>query len=266
MQGRWAASRGTRERIFIIGKGAHPNSDRKRVTPFDIASDLASASSPRTVLEVDQPASNHNGGHLAFGNDGYLYLSLGDGGGGNDIFQTARDLGILLGKIIRIDIDAKDMGLEYAVPADNPYVGEEGRDEVWASGLRSPWRWSFDGGHLYIGDVGQATREEIDVVDIDPVGYDFGWSRYEGTVCNPNDSDLSCSTDGLTMPVAEYGRSTGTSVTGGRVYRGQTVRSLVDYYLHADFGSGVVRGFRLLRGMAVESVDLNVELALGGML
>ncbi len=101
-------------------------------------------------------------------------------------------------------------------------------------------------------------------MDIDPVAYDFGWSRYGGTVCNPNYSDLSCSTDGLTMPVAEYGRSTGTSVTGGRVYRGQIVRSLVDYYLYADFGSGVVRGFRLLGGMAVESVDLSVELALGG--
>ena len=228
---------------------------------FDIAPDLDSALSPRTLLAVDQPYSNHNGGFLAFGDDGYLYLSLGDGGSGNDPGGRARDVSTMLGKMIRIDVDGAH---PYQVPSDNPYVGKPGLDEIWASGLRNPWRWSFDSGHLYIGDVGQATREEIDVVDIDPVGYDFGWSRYEGTVCNPNDSDLSCSTDGLTMPVAEYGRSTGTSVTGGRVYRGQIVRSLVDYYLYADFGSGVVRGFRLLRGMAVESADLSVELALGG--
>lgn len=228
---------------------------------FDIAPDLDSALSPRTLLAVDQPYSNHNGGFLAFGDDGYLYLSLGDGGSGNDPGGRARDVSTMLGKMIRIDVDGAS---PYDVPSDNPYVGRPGLDEIWALGLRNPWRWSFDSGHLYIGDVGQATREEIDVVDIDPVGYDFGWSRYEGTVCNPNDSDLSCSTDGLTMPVAEYGRSTGTSVTGGRVYRGQIVRSLVDYYLYADFGSGVVRGFRLLRGMAVESVDLSVELALGG--
>ena len=228
---------------------------------FDIDPDLDSASSPRTVLAVDQPDGNHNGGFLAFGDDGYLYLSLGDGGSANDPEGRARDVSTMLGKMIRIDVDGAS---PYEVPSDNPYVGKPGLDEIWASGLRNPWRWSFDSGHLYIGDVGQATREEIDVVDIDPVGYDFGWSRYEGTVCNPNDSDLSCSTDGLTMPVAEYGRSTGTSVTGGRVYRGQIVRSLVDYYLYADFGSGVVRGFRLLRGMAVESADLSVELALGG--
>ncbi len=245
-------------RIFIWYSG---NDGDTYLVEFDIAPDLASASSPRTVLEVDQPASNHNGGHLAFGDDGYLYLSLGDGGGGNDTFQTARDLGSLLGKIIRIDIDAKDSGLEYAIPADNPYVGEDGRDEIWASGLRNPWRWSFDDGYIYIGDVGQRAREEINVVKVAPVGYDFGWSRYEGSVCNPDDHDSSCSKSGLTFPVEEYGRNVGFTVIGGIVYRGPTVRSLDQYYVYADLG-GAVRAFRLNDGSAVEKLDLSGQIGM----
>jgi hypothetical protein len=224
---------------------------------FDIAADLQTASSPRTVLAVDQPASNHNGGFLGFGPDGFLYLGLGDGGGGNDPAGRARSLNTLLGKMIRIDVDGV---APYAIPADNPYVGEPGRDEIWASGLRNPWRWSIDDGNIYIGDVGQGAREEVSAVVLSPAGYDFGWSRYEGTLCNPNDSDPSCSTAGLTMPVAEYGRSVGSTVTGGVVYRGPTVRSLSQYYIYADFGSGVVRGFRLLDGRAVEAVDLSGRL------
>lgn len=231
---------------------------------FDIAANLESASSPRTILKVDQPASNHNGGFLAFGTDGYLYLGLGDGGGANDTYKTARNLNSLLGKMIRIDVDGTDPGLEYAIPDDNPYVGEFGRDEIWASGLRNPWRWSFDDGFMFIGDVGQGTREEIDVVPVTPVGYDFGWSRYEGSVCNPNDHDPSCSTVGLVFPVAEYGRSVGRTVTGGVVYRGPTVRSLDSYYLYADVFSGVIRGFRLEGGSPVEERDLSSELGMGG--
>jgi len=221
---------------------------------FDIAADLQTASSPRTVLAVDQPASNHNGGFLDFGPDGFLYLGLGDGGGGNDPAGRARDLSTLLGKMIRIDVDG---AAPYAIPPDNPYVGEPGRDEIWASGLRNPWRWSIDDTNIYIGDVGQGAREEVSAVALSPSGYDFGWSRYEGSLCNPNDSDPSCSTSGLTMPVAEYGRSVGSTITGGVVYRGPTVRSLSQYYIYSDFGSGVVRGFRLLNGRAVESVDLS---------
>ena len=227
------------------------------IVEFDIAADLQTASSPRTVLAVDQPAANHNGGFLDFGDDGFLYLGLGDGGGGNDPGGRARNLNTLLGKIIRIDVDG---AAPYAVPADNPYVGAPGRDEIWASGVRNPWRWSMDNGNLYIGDVGQGAREEIDVVRVNPVGYDFGWSRYEGTVCNPNDTDPSCSTSGLTMPVVEYGRSVGSTVTGGMVYRGPTVRSLSQYYIYSDFGSGIVRGFRLLNGRPVESLDLTSRL------
>jgi hypothetical protein len=224
------------------------------IVEFDIAADLQTASSPRTVLAVDQPFANHNGGFLDFGPDGYLYHSLGDGGSGNDPGGRARNLNTLLGKMIRIDVDG---AAPYAIPADNPYVGEPGRDEIWASGLRNPWRWSIDNGIIYIGDVGQGAREEIDAVTVSPTGYDFGWSRYEGTLCNPNDTDASCSTSGLTMPVVEYGRSVGSTVTGGVVYRGPTVRSLSQYYIYADFGSGIVRAFRLLDGRAVEARDLS---------
>jgi hypothetical protein len=228
---------------------------------YDIAADLGSASSPRTVLSVAQPFNNHNGGHLEFGPDGYLYLSLGDGGSGNDPGGRARDLSTLLGKMIRIDVDG---ALPYGIPADNPYVGKSGRDEIWASGLRNPWRWSFDGDRMYIGDVGQAGREEIDMVDVAPVGYDFGWSRFEGSLCNPNDTEFTCATTGLTFPVAEYDHSLGRSVVGGIVYRGSTVRSLTAYYLYADTFSGAVRGFRQVGGVLVDQVDLTDRLGLTG--
>ncbi|HUG08103.1 MAG TPA: PQQ-dependent sugar dehydrogenase [Acidimicrobiia bacterium] len=235
--------------------------DQTHLVEFDIASNLNFAFSPRAILSVPQPATNHNGGYLSFGSDGYLHLGLGDGGGSNDVFQNARDLNTLLGKLIRIDVDGAH---PYEIPADNPYVGRPGRDEIWASGLRNPWRWSFDSGLVFIGDVGQATREEVNVVPVEPVGYDFGWSRFEGSVCNPNDHDPSCSQTGLTFPVAEYGRTDGRAVTGGIVYRGPIVRSLSQYYLYADVFSGLIRGFRVLDGSPVELVDLTDELGITG--
>jgi glucose/arabinose dehydrogenase len=235
---------------------------RTYLVEYDIAADLNSASSPQTILEVPQPAGNHNGGFLSFGLDGYLYLGLGDGGGGNDVYRNARDLGSLLGKMIRIDVDGAD---PYEIPEDNPYVDVEGaRDEIWASGLRNPWRWSFDEGLMYIGDVGQNTREEINMVAAVPTGYDFGWSRYEGSLCNPNDHDPSCSTSGLTFPVEEYGRSVGSTVTGGIVYRGPTVDSMRGYYIYADVYSGTVRAFRFSDGDAVGHRNLTSELGMSG--
>jgi glucose/arabinose dehydrogenase len=235
--------------------------DSTHLVEYDIAADLGSASSPRTVLSVAQPASNHNGGHISFGDDGYLYLGLGDGGGGNDVYQNARDLTTLLGKMIRIDVDGAQ---PYEIPPDNPYVGSQGRDEIWASGLRNPWRWSFDDGYMFIGDVGQGAREEINVVSVSNVGYDFGWSRFEGSLCNPSDHDPSCSQSGLVFPVAEYGRSDGSTVTGGIVYRGPTVLSLTGYYLYADVYSGLFRGFRVLDGQPVDPIDLTSELGMSG--
>lgn len=212
-----------------------------------------------------QPANNHNGGYISFGEfDGFLYLSLGDGGGSNDVFQNARDLNSLLGKLIRIDVDGTNPGPgDYDIPSDNPYVGNPGRDEIWASGLRNPWRWSFDNGLMYIGDVGQNAREEINFVSNAP-GYDFGWSRFEGSVCNPNDHDPSCSREGLVFPVHEYGRSVGRTVTGGIVYRGPTVRSLQGFYLYADVFSGTVRAFRMNVIEAVDHRNLTNRLGMSG--
>ncbi len=235
--------------------------DRTRIVEYDIAADLKSASSPRTVLSVAQPNSSHNGGFLAFGDDGFLYLGLGDGGSGNDPGGRARDLTTLLGKMIRIDVDGAQ---PYAIPQDNPYVGIPGLDEIWASGLRNPWRWSFDAGRMYIGDVGQSTREEIDLVEVKPVGYDFGWARFEGSVCNPNDPDPSCSKDGLTFPVVELDRSAARSIVGGIVYRGATVRSLAGFYIYADTFVGTVRAFRQIGGTPVEQVDLAGQLKMDG--
>ena len=248
----------TDRRIFVW---YYAPDDRTYLVEYDIAADLKSASSPRTVLAVAQPFGNHNGGFLAFGDDGYLYLGLGDGGSGNDPGGRARDLSTLLGKMIRIDVDG---ALPYAIPQDNPYVGAPGLDEIWASGLRNPWRWSFDDGRMYVGDVGQAAREEINMVEVSPVGYDFGWSRFEGSLCNSSDPDPSCSKTGLTFPVSEYGRSVGRSVVGGIVYRGPTVRSLAGYYIYADTFLGTVRGFRQIEGNAVEPVDLTGELKMDG--
>ncbi len=237
------------------------NSGDTQLVEFDIAAGLESASSPRNILSIDQPFSNHNGGFVSFGTDGYLYLSTGDGGGANDPGNRARDLDTLLGKILRIDVDGSE---PYEVPAGNPYVGEPGRDEIWASGLRNPWRWSFDDGFMFIGDVGQNAREEIDLVAVTPAGYDFGWSRFEGSLCNPDDTDPSCSRSGLVFPVAEYGRDLGRTVTGGVVYRGPTVRSLDRFYLYADVFSNRIWGFRHVDGEVVDEVDLTAEIGLGG--
>lgn len=248
----------TDRRIFVWYYG---DDGQTHLAEYDISADLQTASSPRILLSVDQPFGNHNGGYVAFGPDGFLYLGLGDGGSGNDPGGRARDLGTPLGKMIRIDVDGE---LPYGIPADNPYVGRSGFDEIWASGLRNPWRWSFHDGRMYIGDVGQSAREEINVVDVSPVGYDFGWSRFEASLCNPNDTDPSCSQTGLTFPVVEYGRSSGRTVTGGRVYSGPTVRSLSQFYLYADVYSGIVRGFRINNGVLVDQVDLSNELSMSG--
>lgn len=227
---------------------------------FDVAADLQTAGSPRVMLAVDQPYSNHNGGFLDFGPDGYLYLGLGDGGSANDPQGRARNVNSLLGKMIRVDVDETP----YGIPADNPYVGRTGRDEIWSIGLRNPWRWSIHEGYLYIGDVGQGAREEVNMVAVRPSGYDFGWSRFEGSLCNPNDTDPSCSTSGLRFPVAEYGRSVGRTVTGGVVYDGPTVNSLRDFYLYADVFSGRVFGFRRLGSGIVDHTELTDRLGQGG--
>jgi glucose/arabinose dehydrogenase len=197
-------------------------------------------SSRRELLVVEQPYANHNGGQLAIGPDGLLYIGLGDGGSANDPERRALDLGELLGKILRID----PAGDPYTVPADNPFVGVDGaRPEIWSSGLRNPWRFSFDAatGDLWIGDVGQGDWEEIDHAPATAGrdagrGLNFGWSALEGT--HPLNDDQSA--EGATPPLYEYSHDDGCSVTGGEVYRGSAIPGLAGWYVFADYCQGTV--------------------------
>ena len=224
------------------------------------ASDSADAASEREVLFVRQPFANHNGGGLAFGPDGFLYIGLGDGGSGGDPMGNAANLGTRLGKMLRIDVNG---AAPFGVPSDNPLVGRSGAlSEIWAYGLRNPWRFSFDRGtgDLYIGDVGQGSLEEIDVgLGSRRGGENYGWNTMEGTRCfSPSNG---CNSSGLTLPVTEYGRGDGFSVTGGVVYRGCRMPGYAGHYFYADYGTGIIRSFRLDAGRAVEARDWTVALS-----
>lgn len=190
---------------------------------------------PDQILRVGQPYPNHNGGHIAFGPDGMLYFGLGDGGSGDDPCDSGQNPGSLLGKFLRLDINAP--AGTYRVPPDNPYVGVAGaRPEIWATGVRNPWRWSFDGesGDLWLGEVGQNAWEEIDRV---VKGGNYGWSACEG-LHRRGSTTTMCNTPGMIDPVVEHGRGDGQSITGGYVYRGSAMPSLVGTYLYGDYGSG----------------------------
>lgn len=216
--------------------------------------DVADAGSERQLLFVAQPFPNHNGGGLAFGNDGMLYAGLGDGGSGGDPLGNGQSLGTPLGKLLRMDVDH---GSPYGVPTDNPFVSTAGAfPAIWAYGLRNPWRFAFDRatGDLYIGDVGQNAVEEIDVgLASRHGGENYGWNTWEGNSCfRPG---TGCPTTGVTFPVLEYGHGEGCSVTGGVVYRGCRMPGYAGTYFYGDFCSAFVRSFRLQNGSAVERRD-----------
>jgi glucose/arabinose dehydrogenase len=210
---------------------------RFKVSPTN--PDSALADSEFVILEINQPYSNHNGGQIAFGPDGYLYIAMGDGGSGGDPLNNAQDLTTLLGAILRIDINSVQGTLNYSIPADNPYFGNSSgyREEIFASGLRNPWRFSFDffTGRIWAGDVGQNLYEEIDIIES---GKNYGWRIMEGFHCYFPPS--GCDTMGLTMPVWEYDHGEGQSVTGGYVYRGTFVPELYGKYIYADYVSGKI--------------------------
>jgi glucose/arabinose dehydrogenase len=225
-----------------------------RVSGFRVSSDpnLADPASEVTILSADQPFSNHNGGQVLFGPDGYLYVMLGDGGSSDDPGGRGQALGDLLGSVLRIEpLEAGG----YTVPPDNPFVGTTGAlPEIWSYGLRNPWRVTFDPAtdDLYIADVGEQEWEEISVstaADGSGRGRNFGWSIMEGPACV---RDAPCDDEGLELPVLSYNHSVGCSVTGGFVYRGSAIPSLQGHYFYSDFCSGWVRSFRLENGSAVE--------------
>ena len=216
------------------------------------------------VLEVLQPNSNHNGGQIRFGPDGYLYIGLGDGGGAGDPDETGQDPRTLLGSMLRIDVDNPQNGKNYGIPADNPFVADTtGSDEVYAYGLRNPWRFSFDAaGNLWVGDVGQGRIEEVDIVT---KGGNYGWNTMEGSSCY--DPSSGCDQTGLTLPVHEYTHSVGQAITGGFVYRGSRVPDLVGDYIFGDYVSG--RIWRLPFdgqevGEAVEMMNTSLGIAAFG--
>jgi glucose/arabinose dehydrogenase len=213
----------------------------------------ADAASERLILGVDQPFANHNGGQVAFGPDGYLYVGLGDGGDRGDPLENAQSLATLLGKLLRIDLDA---GFPYGIPPDNPFAATAAaRAEIWSYGLRNPWRFSFDrlAGDLYLGDVGQNEFEEIDVspaAEGSGRGANYGWDILEGDSCFEPPS--GCDRTGLVPPAVQYDHGEGCSVTGGYVYRGSAIPALQGVYFYSDFCSGRVRSFRYENGAATE--------------
>ena len=206
----------------------------------------AATSSRRVLLTFDQPFSNHNGGHLAFGPDGYLYIATGDGGGAGDPQGNGQRRDTLLGKILRIDVDARSGGRAYGIPEDNPFRSEPGaRPEIWSYGLRNPWRFSFDRrtDAMWIGDVGQGSWEEIDREPASSAGgINWGWNIKEGTHCfvTQTECEAAQTTGDLRDPIAEYSHDFGCSVTGGHVYRGRRFPSMRGYYFFADYCTGLM--------------------------
>jgi glucose/arabinose dehydrogenase len=203
---------------------------------------IADPSTETIFLTINQPYSNHNGGDLAFGSDGYLYISTGDGGSAGDPENRSQNLNTLLGKMLRIDINSSEGGNNYSIPSDNPFVGNSNAlDEIWAYGLRNPWRFSFDSetNDLWIGDVGQGNIEEINMAASTEGGLNYGWRCYEGNSVYNNSGCPNMST--LTFPVAQYTHSGSgafkCSITGGYVYRGSIYTSLIGKYLFADYCS-----------------------------
>jgi glucose/arabinose dehydrogenase len=225
--------------FYVYYSAAGPR--RTVLSRFNIRSgdsEIADPASELVLMEIDQPYSNHNGGQLAFGPDGYLYIGVGDGGSGGDPHGNGQNRNTLLGKILRIDVSNSSAGEKYRIPADNPFTGMSStRNEIWAFGLRNPWRFSFDRetGILWAADVGQNQWEEIDIIT---KGANYGWNIMEGTHCFAPTSN--CDRTGLTLPVFEYEHSHGCSITGGYVYRGTTLQSLIGFYIYGDFCSGKI--------------------------
>jgi glucose/arabinose dehydrogenase len=230
-----------------------------RIASYKVTADpdLADPASEQILLAVPHPSfSNHNGGMVVFGPDGRLYAGIGDGGSGGDPNGNGQNRNTLLGKLVRLDVNGAGQA---SVPSDNPFVGQSGmRPEIWSYGLRNPWRFSFDRltGDLYIGDVGQNAREEIDVSTAASQagrGLNFGWNTMEGSACYSPAS--GCNKTGLTQPVLDYGHSDGCSVTGGYVYRGSAIPDLQGHYFYGDYCSGWVKSFLLSGTRAGQPLD-----------
>ncbi len=235
-----------KNRRFFVNYTTERNGLVTMISEFMVSDsdpDIALRQSERTILTIPQPYGNHNGGNIVFGPDGYLYIGMGDGGSANDPHGNGQNLKTLLGKMLRIDVNRIEKDKAYAIPPDNPFVQESSAlPEIWAYGLRNPWRFSFDPvtGLLYAGDVGQNAREEIDIIK---KGGNYGWNIMEGMICTPG-VNPRCKREGLELPILDYPRSTGISITGGFVYRGRDIPELCGAYIYGDYGSGRVMALR----------------------
>jgi glucose/arabinose dehydrogenase len=258
----------------LLGLAFHPDYDnngkfyvyytdrggRRQLSQFSTSvsdPNRARSDSEVVLLELEQPPNatdiRHYGGQVVFGPDGYLWLSLGDGA---DSRAQGQDPDTLYGTIIRIDVDSGD---PYAIPVDNPFVAGGGAPEVWAYGLRNPWRFSIDPVHrlIYIADVGHADQEEVDVLPIDEGGFNLGWSDMEGTRCFHKQD---CDPSDYTSPVITYSHEVGLSITGGFVYRGDEIPELRGTYFYSDWVRQWIRSFKLLDGQVTEERDMTEEL------
>lgn len=250
----------------LLGLAFHPNYSRNgyffvnysekvngatRIERYRVSEDSnrADPASAQLVLRVEQPYSNHNGGHILFGPDGMLYVAMGDGGAGGDPKGHGQNRATLHGALLRIDIDSDT---PYAIPTDNPFIGDVGgRDEIWAWGLRNPWRISFDGvaGLLYVADVGQDDWEEVTIVSAAVGGHNYGWNLMEGNHCF---TEPRCDSTGLTTPDYVYSHDEGCSITGGLIYRGAAMPDLHGHYFFSDYCTGFLRSFRYSAGAVIE--------------
>ncbi len=232
-----------------------------RIERFTATSaEVADPATSKLILTVaHSQQNNHNGGLLTFGPDGMLYAGLGDGGGGGDPFQNGQNPNALLGSLLRLDVDHGD---PYAIPPSNPFAsGSGGAREVWAKGLRNPWRYAFDAptGLLYIADVGQGLHEEVDVQSAATAGLNYGWNIMEGSSCY---NATTCARTGLTLPVLDYTHTNGAcSITGGYVYRGSAIPGIVGHYFYSDYCAGFLRSFRYSNGSAVDQTDWGLAMS-----
>ncbi|MDQ2823648.1 MAG: PQQ-dependent sugar dehydrogenase [Pseudomonadota bacterium] len=241
------------------------NSQNITIERFTVSGNvnLADAASGLVIISIPHPDfTNHFGGQVAFGADGFLYLGTGDGGGGGDPLRNAQNLNVLLGKMLRLDVSAATVAQRYAIPSSNPYAGQTARrGEIWAAGLRNPWRFTFDSGLAFIADVGQDRREEVDIVDATAGGLNYGWNITEGTACY---NATSCDQAGLTAPAFDYEHGTnnvnGCSITGGFVYRGTALPELAGRYFYSDYCTGFLKSVvpNALRSGITEQRDWNI--------
>lgn len=224
--------------------------ERQRVSSDPNQADAASA---LVIIGIAHRYTTHHGGLLAFGPDGYLYLATGDDGDKGDPYRNGQDLSSLHAKLLRIDVSAASASAPYRVPSSNPFVGQpDRRGEIWAYGLRNPWRYTFDANLLYLADVGQDRREEVNIVSDTQGGINYGWNIMEGSLCY---NASTCNRAGLTLPTFEYDHRNGCSVIGGHVYRGGALPELAGHYFYSDFCDGYLRSFRYGGSAATSRID-----------